>query len=187
MQRYAGVITKAVIRSDRYCHGKHPEVSSRKRPRRATYRDRVAISRDVARVNFARFVERALTAARRRGLNDTKIQEITGIGPSTFHRWRRGDWGTKGWPELQKVIDFCEGLGVSTDDAFAALGLTGQRQPTAPAQPPLDPDVRIIMRRLEDPTVSRAEKLSIRATLKYLAELAEQQQRRDEEGEQAAS
>lgn len=186
MQRYAGVITKAVARSDRYCHGKHPQPKGRNRRRQGTYRVPVAISRDVARVNFARFVERALAAARRRGLSDPKIAELTGIGPSTFHRWRRGDWGTKGWPELQKVIDFCDGLGVSTDDAFAALGLTGQRQPTTPAEP-LDPDVRIIMRRLEDPAVSRAEKLSIRATLKYLAELAEGQQRRRDEGDQAAS
>lgn len=146
-----------------------------------TYRERVAISRDVARVNFSRFVQRALTAARKRGLSDTKIADITGVGPSTFHRWRRGDWG-RGWPELQKVIDFCEGLGVSVDEAFAALGLGGQRQATTPAEV-IDPDVRIIMRQLEDPNVPPAEKLSIRATLKYLAELADRQ-RRDQGGDE---
>jgi hypothetical protein len=128
----------------------------------------VAISRDVARANFAAFVVRALASARSRGLNDQQIREATGVGPSTFHRWRRADWG-RDWPELQKVIDFCEGLGFDPEDGFAALGVTGTRSATGPE--PLDPDVRRLLAKMADPNVGEHEKTVIRALLRYLADL----------------
>ncbi|MGW3808812.1 helix-turn-helix domain-containing protein [Micromonospora sp. NPDC005113] len=144
----------------------------------------MAISRDIARVNFARFVERALRLARQRDLTDMKIKEVTGVGPSTFHRWRRGDWG-KDWPETQKVIDFCEGLGIPVEGAFDALGISGQRQPTeAPSQ--LDPDVRIILQRLADPSVSAAEKTMIRGTLQHLANISSMAERGDDKDRRAS-
>lgn len=138
----------------------------------STYRERVAISRDVARVNFARFVGGVLSRARQRNLTDAKIKELTGVGPSTFHRWRRAEWG-KEWPELQKVIDFCEGLGEQPEEAFGALGVTDRRQSPSP-EAPLDPDVKKILRRLADPNVSDEEKTNIRAMMRYLANLADQ-------------
>lgn len=131
----------------------------------------MAVDREVARVNFSAFVTRALASARARGYTDEAIREHTGVGPSTFHRWRRGDWG-RDWPELQKVIDFCRGLGFDEDEAFAALGLTGSRTPTRPD--PMDPDMREILRRLADPNVSASEKHAIRLMLRSLAALAEQ-------------
>ena len=49
-----------------------------------------------------------------------KIEEVTGVGKSTFYRWRDGDW-TKD-PRGSEVRDFCVGLGIPLDTAFAALG-----------------------------------------------------------------
>lgn len=184
MQRYAGKLVGRRARPQHQCRPWHNCHEKKLRPVSGTYREQVAISRDVARVNFARFVERALRGARERDLSDMKIKELTGVGPSTFHRWRRGDWG-KDWPELQKVIDFCEGLGIQVDGAFDALGISGQRQPTESAVQ-LDPDVRIIMQRLADPSVSAAEKTLIRGTLRHLADLADQAERGDDKGRRAS-
>lgn len=129
----------------------------------------MAVSRDVARVRFARFVQRAIDRARKQGLTDAEISERTGVGPSTFHRWRRGEWGKEG-PQLDRVAAFVEGLDLDVSDALSALGLPGSRQDTPPDR--LDPDLQIIARRLGDPAVSEAEKATIRATLRYLADLA---------------
>lgn len=175
MQRYVGKQVGRFARPKHQCRPWHNCHERKLRPVSGTYREQVAISRDVARVNFAHFVDRAVRAARGRDLSDAKIKELTGVGPSTFHRWRRGEWG-KDWPELQKVIDFCEGLGIPVEGAFDALGISGQRQPTeAPTQ--LDPDVRIILQRLADPSTSTAEKVMIRGTLRHLAELADRAER----------
>lgn len=131
-----------------------------------SYLGRVAVDRELARVNFARFVQTALDAARARGLTDLAVASATGVGTSTFHRWRRGDWGQE-WPKLQQVIDFCRGLSIPEEDAFAALGLRGERTPAAPA--PLDPDVLRLLRALADPNVPKVDKDAIRHLLRSLA------------------
>lgn len=131
-----------------------------------TYRERVAVDRDVARANFAQFVRSAVDAARERGMNDAAIEQATGLAASTWYRWRRGEWGRE-WPKLQQVIDFCRGLGIPEEDAFAALGLRGERTPAAPT--PLDPDVLRVLRALADPNVPKAEKDAIRLMMRRLA------------------
>jgi transcriptional regulator with XRE-family HTH domain len=171
MQRYASLVPGRVVVRLRDNHRRQSHHPWHRRPTNRTYRERVAISRDVARANFAQFVARALAAARSRGMTDADISAATGVGPSTFHRWRRGEWG-RGWPELQSVIDFCEGLDIDPQEGFTALGLSGQRQPTV--EQPLDPDLKLLARRLSDPNTSTAEKATIRATLQYLANLPEE-------------
>lgn len=136
----------------------------------------------VARARFAKFVTRALDSARDRGMTDKDIQEATGIGPSTFHRWKRGVG--RELPELDKVRAFCEGLGLNVAGAMAALGITPQRDETEP-EPPLPPEVRTILRKLADPNVPQAEKLVIREMLLMLAERAERSSRRRDEGREA--
>lgn len=135
-------------------------------PDPGAYLVRVAVDREVARATFAQFVRTAIDAARARGMTDPTISEATGVGFSTWYRWRRGEWGQE-WPKLQQVIDFCRGLGIPEEDAFAALGLRGERTPTAPA--PLDPDVVVLLRRLADPNVPKAEKDAIRVLMRSLA------------------
>ncbi len=144
-----------------------------------------SIPPSVARKRFAAFVSRALDSARRRGMTDSEIHEATGVSPSTFHRWKRGQG--RELPELDRVRVFCEGLGESTTEAMQALGVTPGRQPTEP-EPPLPPEVRVILRKLADPNVPSNDKLVIREMLKLLADQAERRVRRkpDDDQEEAS-
>jgi hypothetical protein len=130
------------------------------------YLGRVAVDREVARATFAQFVRTALDAARARGLNDPAIETATGLAASTFYRWRKGQWGRE-WPKLQQVIDFCRGLEIPEEDAFAALGLRSERTATPPA--PMDPEVVKLLRALADPNVPKAQKDAIRLMMRSLA------------------
>jgi transcriptional regulator with XRE-family HTH domain len=118
---------------------------------------------------FAAFVRRALEDARiMRAWSGTEVARRTGVSRQTINRWVRGDWVSD--PEAERVVAFCEGLGLNPAAAFAALGW--DRTATArvaPAPPPMDPDVEALLRRLVDPNVSDAEKFHIRETIRYLA------------------
>lgn len=164
MQRYAAKSIALRRYKKRRCRTWHYFCRKDRPATYGAYPPLVAVSRDVARVNFARFIQRALRAARDRGMNDRAIETKTGVGASTFHRWQRGDWTRT--PTADKVRDFCVGLGASFDDAAAALGWTGA---TTVPEPPMDPDVEPILRRLADPHVPEAEKAAIRSVLQLLA------------------
>lgn len=125
----------------------------------------MTVSPDVARVRFARFIARALTDARDRGMTDIDIKTATGIGPSTFHRWRAAEGGV---PKLEKVVAFCTGLDIPADAALAALGVSPRDRAPEPG-PTIDPDLRRLARILADPNVSEAEKLAIRHTIRMLS------------------
>ncbi|MEW2442826.1 helix-turn-helix domain-containing protein [Micromonospora marina] len=127
-------------------------------------------SPDVARARFAQFVARALAGARERGMTDTAIHKATGIPPATFHRWQKGDFKTA--PDIEKVRQFCAGIGVSPAGALAAFGLSPERDNPEP-EPPLPPEVRKILRALADPATPEADKLVLREFLKMAAERAE--------------
>jgi transcriptional regulator with XRE-family HTH domain len=112
-------------------------------------------------------VARVLESAAERGLTNAEIAKVTGVGTSTFHRWRRGDY--KEAPELARVRAFCEGLGVPVSEAFAALGVSDRRDTPEP-EPALDPDIRIVLRALSDPEVSAHDKAVIRQMIKMMAD-----------------
>jgi transcriptional regulator with XRE-family HTH domain len=120
-------------------------------------------------MRFAQFVARTLAGARDRGMTDRDIHAATGVPPSTFHRWQKGQVATA--PDLDKVKRFCEGLGVSVTAAMTALGLAPGRDTTEP-EPPLPPEIRTILRRLADPNVPESDKLVIREMLRMLAQQA---------------
>lgn len=142
-----------------------------------------AVSDELIRVRFARFVQRALDAARYRGLTDKDIEAATGVKSSTFHRWRRGEVRTT--PDLGKVRAFCAGIGADIEEALNALGVSGERRNTEPV-PAVDPDMLLIQRRLHDPTTPASEKVFIRESLRMLAErAARKQQPEAPEGEVA--
>ncbi|WP_229399778.1 XRE family transcriptional regulator [Micromonospora okii] len=121
------------------------------------------------KIAFAAFVRRALDDARAmRAWSGTEVSRRTGVSRQTINRWVRGDWASD--PEAERVVAFCEGLGLHPTAAFAALGwdrTAGPRVATAP--PPMDPDVEALLRRLVDPNVSDTEKFHIRETIRYLA------------------
>lgn len=127
----------------------------------------MALAPAVARARFARFVQRALREARQRGLTDPEIKRLTGIQPSTFHRWQTTEGGL---PKLEKVQAFCRGLEIPPSAAYAALGLEETREATPEA--PLDPDLRRVARILADPNVPEANKQAIRHTIRMLSRAA---------------
>lgn len=129
----------------------------------ATYLD--AVTTTVKRTRFAAYTQRALNGARARGMTDHDIEAVTGIRASTFHRWQRGEVV----PQIATIERFCIGLGLPVAEALTAVRGAG-RQPTAP-EPPMDPDVLKILRRLADPSVNDETKAYIRATMRYLADL----------------
>jgi transcriptional regulator with XRE-family HTH domain len=116
---------------------------------------------------FAEFVRAALSDARAaHGWNGSEVARRTGLSRQTINRWRRGEWNSD--PEPARVVAFCEKLGIDPDTAFGNLGW---HRPTAvpPPDPPMDPDVAALLRRLVDPTVSDYEKYHMRETIRYLA------------------
>lgn len=154
------------------------------RPANGTYLDGVTASPQppsVARARFAKFVSRALDSARERGMTDKDIAAATGVGPSTFHRWRRA--AGRELPEIEKVRAFCDGLGVSMVGAMVALGMSPGRDNAEP-EPPMPPEMRVILRRLADPNVRDSDKLVIREMLKLLAAQANGPRRSQESGEE---
>jgi len=126
----------------------------------------MALAPDVARARFSRFVARALREARQRGLTDPEIRRLTGIHPSTFHKWQSGEGGL---PKLDKVQQFCRGLEIPPAAAYAALGIDEQREATPET---LDPDLSRLARILADPAVPEVEKQAIRHTIRMLARAA---------------
>lgn len=135
----------------------------------------------LGRQRFARFVARVLHDARDRGMTDKDIERATGIGASTFHRWRRAEFREA--PEMERVRKFCEGLGVPLAEALAALGMTEKR---VGPEPPMDPDVLTVLRALADPNVSPEEKRIIREMINMIASRHRPRRRRDDdEGREA--
>jgi transcriptional regulator with XRE-family HTH domain len=121
------------------------------------------------KIAFAAFVRKALADARgTRGWTGTEVSRRTGVSRQTINRWVRGEWASD--PEAERVVAFCEGLGLNPTAAFGVLGWDRQTsaRPT-PSAPPMDPDVEALLRRLVDPNVSDAEKFHIRETIRYLA------------------
>ncbi|PZF91270.1 XRE family transcriptional regulator [Micromonospora endophytica] len=121
------------------------------------------------KIAFATFVRRALAeASATRAWTGTEVSRRTGVSRQTINRWVRGDWASD--PEAERVVAFCEGLGLDPATAFAALGWDrNANRRDAPPLPPMDPDVEALLRRLADPGVSDAEKFHIRETIRYLA------------------
>lgn len=158
---------------------RNPKIPSRMRdsgePGRALapgwpYRHGVTETANARKIAFATFVRRALDEARAtRAWSGTEVSRRTGVSRQTINRWVRGDWASD--PEAERVVAFCEGLGLNPAAAFAALGWdrTAASPRAGQPAPPMDPDVEALLRRLVDPNVSDAEKFHIRETIRYLA------------------
>lgn len=94
-----------------------------------------------------------------------------GVDRGTVHRWETNQTRPDD-PNL--VSAFAELFGLDVDEALDRAGLKPGTPTLSPSRDgPLDPDVKIVLRRLADPNVSDVEKATIRATLRYLADLAD--------------
>ena len=123
----------------------NPNASSRPRdsgePGRAPaagwpYRHGVTETANARKIAFATFVRRALDEARAtRAWSGTEVSRRTGVSRQTINRWVRGDWASD--PEAERVVAFCEGLGLNPAAAFAALGW--DRAAAGPAHRPARP------------------------------------------------
>ena len=123
----------------------NPNLSSRLRdsgePGRAPaagwpYRHGVTETANARKIAFATFVRRALDEARAtRAWSGTEVSRRTGVSRQTINRWVRGDWASD--PEAERVVAFCEGLGLNPAAAFAALGWDRTAAGPRAGQPPL--------------------------------------------------
>lgn len=155
----------------------HPRQESRVRhgrPADGTYADRVAqnASSDPRVRQFAQFVKRALADAKDRGMSieeiEDRIKEVdveAKVGRSTIYRWRRAEVES---PGRKQVFAFCDALGIPRTTAAQILGWDGEPASPEP-DPSIDPDLRAVMRKLNDPNVSTEAKKTIRQMLRYLA------------------
>ncbi|MCX5119250.1 XRE family transcriptional regulator [Micromonospora sp. NBC_00362] len=124
------------------------------------------VSLDARRAAFGRFVAKALQDAEDRGISVKQIERRTGVGSTTFYRWKDGDWTQD--PRATKVDAFCEGLDIPTSAAYRALGWGTDGKPSAQPAETFDPELRAIQRKLMDPKVSDAAKESIRGMLRLI-------------------
>jgi hypothetical protein len=131
-------------------------------------------SLDLRRVRFSAFVRRALDMAKIRGMTVEQIETASGIGSSTFYRWRDGNWSRD--PTTSAVRNFCNGTGASIPEAYAALGWSEVESSRPPPAPLIeDPDLRALFRKLTDPRTPAAEKQWIRRQVRALAGAVEQE------------
>jgi transcriptional regulator with XRE-family HTH domain len=117
------------------------------------------------KLEFSAFVRRALETARtNRAWNGSEVARRTGVSRQTINRWVRGDWRSA--PEPERVVAFCEGLGLDAGDAFTILEWG---RPAPSATPDLDRDIAALLRRWADPALTEQERFHIRETVRYLA------------------
>ena len=131
----------------------------------STYLVRVRDTSVSRRQAFAAFVRKALADARTiRMWNGSEVARRTGVSRQTINRWVRGDWQSD--PEPERVVAFCEGLGLDPSVAFTILewGRPAAVEPAA-----LDPDIAALLRRWADPNLTEQERFHIRETVRYLA------------------
>jgi transcriptional regulator with XRE-family HTH domain len=121
------------------------------------------------RVALGVYVTRLLDAAIDRGMTIKAIEAATGVGKSTFYRWKRGET----IPEVSVLNRFVDALGGDRREAHTAAGWAtpdarpGRRDP----QPvTTDPDIALIMRKLNDPNTSATEKAWIRRQIRTMAD-----------------
>lgn len=118
---------------------------------------------------FARWVRKAIDdASAIKGWSQPRVAAETGVSKAQFQRWARAE--LKADPLPVKVNAFCKGLGLDMEEAYRILEwgrYAPQPQPAAPTQIP--PAVEALLRKLQDPNVSEAEKREALRTVEWLA------------------
>lgn len=118
-----------------------------------------------ARDTWAAYVKSAREAA---GLSQTELARRMGINRNTIGRWESGKFRPE---NADLVYNFANSLGILVDDALAAAGFRPNADPPSePAyeEPPMDPQVAELNRKLQDPETSDVERQALRALLDYV-------------------
>lgn len=106
------------------------------------------------------------------GMSKVELARRLNVDRATVMRWENGS--TR--PEQADVVArFAELFATDLDEALMAAGLLPVSRPVAPRHEPTDPDVLKLLRMLADPDVPDPIKEQVRATLKFLADLADSQ------------
>lgn len=122
---------------------------------------RVPMSDGGNRESWASYLRRM---TERPGWSVARLARDSGIHRATIFKWMAG----KGGATVTSVRQIAEALG---DEPANALRAAGNMEGVADEA--MDPDLKLLMRRLADPDVPDSEKAAIRTALRYLAELAE--------------
>ena len=132
-------------------------------PYGSAYRTHMSDGREL-RESWSEYLRRMTD---RPGWSVAKLARESKIHRATIFKWISG----KGGANMASVQAIAEALGDDTGNALRAASNSGA------IEDEFDEDLRIIVRRLKTPGISDAERTSIRATLKYLADLADQAER----------
>lgn len=124
------------------------------------------VSLDARRAAFGRFVRTALEDAKQRKITVKEIERRTGVGSTTFYRWRDGDWTAD--PRPSQVDAFCDGLDIPSRAAYRALGWGTDGKPATTPDSAFEPELRAIQRELMDPNVPTRRKDDIRGALRLI-------------------
>src|SRR5690606_27830540 len=120
---------------------------------------------------YAHWASYVQTARETSGLSRSELAKKIGTAYATVWRWETG----RQRPERAEiVVRFASVTGVDLDEALAAAGLRPTaKTPSRPAtqEPPLDPELAHLHRRLQDPRTSETELAMIRAALRHLSSL----------------
>lgn len=108
----------------------------------------------------------------RPGWSVARLARESNVHRATIFKWMAG----KGGANVTSVQAIARALGDDPGNAMRAAGNMGGTPEDE------DPDLQLLRRRLTDPNVPEAEKVSIRAALRYLAQLAEQTEQAERPG-----
>jgi transcriptional regulator with XRE-family HTH domain len=106
------------------------------------------------------------------GMTGAELARRLNVDRATIWRWEAG----KQKPESAEIIKaFANTFGLTVPEVMTAAGLWPSGEPAPRTEAPMDPDVLKLMRMLADPDTPESTKVQIRAMLRVLAEMVEDQ------------
>lgn len=134
---------------------------------RELYGHLVSTTLAVRRDRFSVHVQRVVAHAKRsKRWTLARLLEEAKVHKSVYYRWKNGDWTED--LEPGPIERFHDAAGVPVAEAFAILwpGKYAQRAPTPPL--PANPQLEMILRKLNDPNTSKEDLYLIQATFEML-------------------
>lgn len=129
------------------------------------YRLRMRNTTPVPHSDWATLVKRMRAVT---NMSGAELSRRLKVDRATIWRWETGKQKPDSLPLVQAFADL---FGLALDDVLAAAGLRPAGAESPPQQPPLDPDLEMLLQKLSDPHVDDATKDYIRLTLRVLANL----------------